>query len=53
MELKKSLLKTIAHVGYKSAIMAGGTASQYGVYQAREPKAVSEIRQKSAKKDNK
>jgi cyclic lactone autoinducer peptide len=46
MKVKKSLLNAIAQFGYKSAMKAGGTASQYGVYQAKEPKAVSEIRNK-------
>lgn len=46
MKIKNHLLKAIAQFGYKSAMNAGGTASQYGVYQAREPKAVSEIRNK-------
>lgn len=46
MKVKETLLKAVAQFGYKSAMSAGGTASQYGVYQAREPKAVSEIRNK-------
>jgi cyclic lactone autoinducer peptide len=46
MKLKKSLLNAIAQIGYKSAIKAGGTASQYGIYQAKEPIAVSKIRNK-------
>jgi cyclic lactone autoinducer peptide len=46
MKVKRSLLNAIAKLGYKSAMTAGGTASQYGVYQAREPKAVSELRSK-------
>jgi cyclic lactone autoinducer peptide len=46
MKVKKYLLNAIAQFGYKSAMKAGGTASQYGVYQANEPKAVSEIRSK-------
>ncbi len=44
MKVKNCLLKAIAQFGYKSAIKAGGAASQYGTYQAVEPKAVSEIR---------
>ena len=46
MKVKKSLLNALAQFGYKSAMKAGGTASQYGVYQAKEPKTVSEIRNK-------
>ena len=46
MKVKNYLLKVIADLGYKSAMNAGGTASQYGTYQAVEPKAVSEIRNK-------
>ncbi|MGB8452785.1 MAG: hypothetical protein WCD89_10665 [Anaerocolumna sp.] len=46
MKVKDYLLKVIAQFGYKSAMKAGGTASQYGVYQVIEPKAVSEIRNK-------
>ncbi len=46
MKVKSYLLRAIARLGYKSAMNAGGTASQYGVYQAKEPKAVSEIRNK-------
>ncbi len=46
MKVKKSLLNALAQFGYKSAMKAGGTASQYGVYQAKEPKAVSELRNK-------
>ncbi len=46
MKVKNYLLKALAQVGYKSAMNAGGTASQYGTYQAIEPKAVSEIRNK-------
>lgn len=41
MKVKHSLLKALAQVGYTSAIKAAGTASQYGVYQATEPHAVS------------
>ncbi len=46
MKVKNTLLKAVAQFGYKSAIKAGGAASQYGIHQAVEPKAVSEIRSK-------
>lgn len=46
MKVKSYLLKAIAQFGYKSAMNAGGTASQYGTHQAVEPKAVSEFRNK-------
>ncbi len=46
MKVRDNLLKAIAKFGYKSAMNAGGTASQYGTYQAKEPKAISEIRSK-------
>jgi cyclic lactone autoinducer peptide len=46
MKMRKIILNAIAQVGYKSAIKAGGTASQYGIHQAKEPMAVSEIRNK-------
>ena len=46
MKVKNLLLKAVAGLGYKSALNAGGTASQYGTYQAAEPKSISELRNK-------
>lgn len=48
MKVKNYLLNALAQIGYKSALNAGGTASQYGTYQAIEPKAVSEMRNKKS-----
>ena len=41
MNLKNSFLKALAQVGLSSAKKAAGTASQYGIYQATEPKEIS------------
>lgn len=49
MKVKGMLLKSLASLGYKSAMKAGGTASQYGTYQAVEPKEVALLRQKKVK----
>jgi len=49
MKVKGMLLKSLASLGYKSAMKAGGTASQYGTYQAPEPREVSILREKNAK----
>lgn len=49
MKVKGMLLKSLASLGYKSAMKAGGTASQYGTYQAAEPREVSILREKNAK----
>ncbi|MDF2803185.1 MAG: hypothetical protein K0S61_3088 [Anaerocolumna sp.] len=46
MKVKSMVLKSLATLGYKSAIKAGGTASQYGTYQTPEPKEVSALREK-------
>jgi cyclic lactone autoinducer peptide len=42
--LKEKVLKVVAKLGYGAAMKAGGTASQYGIYQAKEPKVISELR---------
>jgi len=42
MKVKGMLLKSLA-------MKAGGTASQYGTYQAAEPREVSILREKNAK----
>lgn len=49
MKVKGMLLKSLASLGYKSAMKAGGTASQYGTHQAVEPSEVSILREKSVK----
>lgn len=46
MKVKTIVLKSLAELGYKSAMKAGGTASQYGTYQAPEPKEVTLLREK-------
>ncbi|BCJ92458.1 hypothetical protein acsn021_00270 [Anaerocolumna cellulosilytica] len=43
MNVKNSFLKTLAQIGLSSAKKAAGTASQYGIYQATEPKGISKI----------
>lgn len=43
--LKENVLKVIARIGYKSALKAGGAASQYGIYQAKEPKELTKLRE--------
>jgi cyclic lactone autoinducer peptide len=49
MKVKGMLLKSLASLGYNSAMKAGGTASQYGTYQAVEPREVSVLREKNTK----
>lgn len=49
MKVKDKVLKSLATLGYKSAMKAGGTASQYGTYQAQEPREVSMRREKNVK----
>lgn len=36
----KKILKTVADVAVKTAYKAGGSASWYGFYQAKEPEAL-------------
>lgn len=39
-EVKKSVLKTIAKAGFKSALIGANSASMLGFCQAKEPKAL-------------
>ncbi len=42
--LKEKAMKAVAKLGYLSAKKASGTASQYGIHQAVEPKKVAELK---------
>lgn len=39
-EFKKSILKTIAKAGFKSAVIGANSASMLGFCQAKEPKVL-------------
>ena len=52
MKNNEKLLKKIADVGLKSAIMGGGSASWFGIHQPKEPKELEKYMKKRKNNNN-